>query len=84
MKLSRLPVSVSLVPLESTRERFFVPEVPDAYRANTKSLDHPVVLGVPVTVLICPQSMCNTLEGVYDWACKVICRIDLPLISEDN
>lgn len=75
-------MTVSLVSFESTR--VFVPEVPDTYRTYTESLNHPEVLRVPVTVLICPESMCNTLEGVYDRARKVVCRIDLPLISEFN
>lgn len=56
-------------------------EVPDAHGPKTECLDHPVVLWVPVSVLVCPQSMRYTLDRIYNRASEVICRVNLPFVT---
>jgi hypothetical protein len=63
---------------------YHVPEVPNEHRAQVQSLDHPVVLRVTIAVLVRSESVCDTLQGVYDGAGKVIGRVYLPLIPKQS
>ena len=63
-------------------ENVRAPEVPNAHRAKPESLNHPVVLWVPIAILVCSESMCDALERVYNGAREVICWVDLPPITE--
>ena len=56
-------------------------EIPNANRSKPERLDHPVVLGIPITVLVGPQSMCNTFNRIDDWASKIVCGVNLPLVA---
>ena len=62
----------------------YVPEVPDVYRSDVESLDHPVVLRVAVTVLVCPKRMSDSLERVHDRAGEIVSGVNLPLRTAEN
>ena len=56
-------------------------EIPDEDRAKGESLDHPVILGIAITVFVRPQSMSDALKRVDNGAGEIIRRINLPLIA---
>ena len=58
-----------------------LPEIPDIDRAEVQSFYHPIVLGVTIPVLVCPQSVGDTLNRVNDRAGKIVSGIDLPLLA---
>ena len=59
-----------------------LPEVPDVDLAKAESLDHPLVLGVTIAVLVGTESVGNTLDRVHDGASKVVSRVYLPLVAD--
>jgi hypothetical protein len=56
-------------------------EIPDSGLAQVQSIQHPIVLGVAITVFVGSKSVCNTLDAVYDWASEIIGRIHLVLVT---
>ena len=59
-----------------------VPEVPDVHGPEVESLDHPLVLGVTIAVLVGTESVGDTLDRVHDGASKVVSRVYLPLVAD--
>lgn len=58
-----------------------LPEVPDVHFADVEGIDHPLVLGVAVAVLVRTQSVSDTFVRVNNRAGKVVRRIHLPLVT---
>jgi hypothetical protein len=84
MKLRRLHIeifdrskSVSSVLVKKTNKS---PKIPDIDCAQSESLDHPLILGISVTILVCSQSMSNALHRVDDRTCKVVRWVNFPFI----
>jgi hypothetical protein len=60
---------------------FIVPEVPDVNTSEFKGLDHPLILGIPITVFVSPQGVRDALDGIDDWTCEIIRGVDFPFIT---
>lgn len=58
-----------------------VPKVPNLNGTKPKSIVHPHVLRIAVAILVCPQCMRYTLQGVDNGTGEVVGRIHLPLVS---
>lgn len=56
-------------------------EVPDIDFAKPGSLEHPLILGVPIAIFVSPEGVRDTFDRVDNRAGKVICGIDLPLVT---
>jgi hypothetical protein len=58
----------------------YLPEIPDVNFAKSEGLNHPLVLRVPITVFVSPESMGNTLYRINGRAREIVGRVNLPLV----
>jgi hypothetical protein len=63
------------------RHTISIPEVPDVDLTKSKRINHPLILRVAIAVFVGPQSVGHAFDGIDDWAGKVICWVDLPLVT---
>jgi hypothetical protein len=48
--------------------------------AKSECVNHPLVLRVPITVFVSPESMGNTLYRINGRAREIVGRVNLPLV----
>ena len=78
MKLRRLEGNQHIVLFLCSVES---PEVPDIDRAYFEGFDHPLILRIAVPIFVCPERVCDPLQGIYDWTRKIIRGVYFPSIT---
>jgi hypothetical protein len=79
MKFRRLGLNVSKGWSKANEDG--KPKIPDVHRSQVKRFNHPLILRITIAILIRPQSMRYSFDGVHDRTSKVVCWVNLPFVA---